>query len=285
MGNSVLEHIRADLHGLTGAQASFAAKLGVVLLNPGFHSVLLYRLSRWCYLHRLRWLSILINYVASALTGAQISHRADIGKGLVIYHPHGIVIGGTAVLGEQCVLVHANVIGQLFGGGDRPLIGHRFYAATGAKLLGKIRIGDDVRVGPNAVVLESLPDGVTVAGNPARVVRTREAANQDVVPREPAGLEIPAESAVLQRLVVAVARSVDTLPASAIGRDTVLLGEGVGLDSLEILRIINEIEEEFGLTVDESKLEPSHLRTVGTLASLVEELMSHEQPGDLRHAG
>lgn len=280
----MLEHVRADFRALTQEQTGQLAGLGTALTHPGFHAVLLYRLSRWCYLNRLRALSLLINYVSSALTGAQISHRAEIGKGLVIYHPHGIVIGGTAVVGESCVLVHGNVIGQLFGAGDRPLIGDRFYAATGAKMLGRIRIGNDVRVGANAVVLETLPDGVTVAGNPARIVRIPQAAkdNGQAVVRDSPHKDA---SDVLTRVVAAVARSVESLPADSIRRDTVLLGEGVGVDSLEILRIINEIERDFGVTVDESTLDPERLRTVGTLTSVIQELISHEKQRDLRRAG
>ncbi len=277
----MLDYIRADFQALTRKQTGFPAKLVTVLLHPGFHSVLLYRISRWCYLHRIRALSIVINYVCSMLTGAQISHAAEIGKGLVIYHPHGIVVGRTAVLGEFCVLAHGNVVGQRLGNGDRPIIGDRFYAATGAKMLGRIRIGNDVRVGANAVVLDSLPDGVTVAGNPARVVRIPEAANDAAAGRLPER----DGTAVLPRVLAAVARSVETLPAGQIGGDTVLLGEGVGVDSLEILRIVNEIEIEFGVTLDESRLEPARLRTAGTLAAMIEELISQHEPRDLRHAG
>jgi len=277
----MFDHVRADFQALTTKQTSSLAKLVTVAFHPGFHSVLLYRISRWCYLHRMRAVSILVNYCCSMLTGAQISHAAEIGRGLVIYHPHGIVVGRTAILGEYCVLVHGNVIGQRLGNGDRPRIGDRFYAATGAKILGRIHVGDDVRVGANSVVLDSLPDGVTVAGNPARIVRVPEAANDAMLPRAPE----KDETAVLPRVLAAIARSVETLPADAIGRDTVLLGEGVGVDSLDILRIVSEVEVEFDITLDESRLEPARMRTVGTLAAMIEELISHGQPRDLRRAG
>jgi serine O-acetyltransferase len=109
----------------------------------------------------------------SVLTGAQISCNAVIGKGLTIYHPQGIVVGGTAVIGDYCTLTHGNMIGQLHGGGDRPIIGDHFYAGTGAKILGKIAIGNNVRVGANSVVLQPLGDDVTAFGIPARVVGKR----------------------------------------------------------------------------------------------------------------
>ena len=274
-------HIRADFEALTRKQAGLVPKLVTVAVHSGFHSVLLYRLSRWCYMHRMRAFSILVNYVCSILTGAQISHAAEIGKGLVIYHPHGIVVGSTAVLGEYCVLVHGNVIGQRLGGGDRPLIGDRFYAATGAKILGRVRIGNDVRVGANSVVLDALPDGVTVAGNPARIERIQEATNDTMVRRSPE----TRDHAVLPRVLAAIARSAETLAAGEIGRDTRLLGEGVGVDSLDILRIVSEIEAEFDVTLDESRLQPASMRTVGTLAAMIEELISHDRPSDLRQTG
>jgi serine O-acetyltransferase len=108
------------------------------------------------------------------LTGAQLSPRAIIGKGLVIYHPHGMVIGANTVIGDFCTLMQTNVIGQHRGGGDRPKIGDHFYAGAGAKILGKITIGNHVRVGANAVVLQSLPDNVTAVGIPAKIVASSE---------------------------------------------------------------------------------------------------------------
>ena len=80
----------------------------------------------------------------------------------------------------------------------------------------------------------------------ARIVGAIEAANDAMVPRTP---ERDA-TAVLPRVLAAIARSVETLPAASIGRDTVLLGEGVGVDSLDVLRIVSEIEAEFDLTLD-----------------------------------
>ena len=81
----------------------------------------------------------------------------------------GIVIG-EAKIGDYCTLIHANLIGQHRGGGDRPTIGNHFYAGTGAKIMGRIQICNHVRVGANAVVLQSLPDNVTAVGVPARVI-------------------------------------------------------------------------------------------------------------------
>src|SRR5262249_1692067 len=162
--------VRADIRRQTDSESGLVRKLGTVLFHAGLHAVLLYRLASWLCRHHLRPLAAVVGYVNASLTGAQISPRATVGKGLAIYHPYGIVIGATAVIGEGCTFVHGNVIGQLYGENDRPTIGNHFFAATGAKLLGNIRIGDHVHIAANAVVVRSMPDNVTVAAAPTRVV-------------------------------------------------------------------------------------------------------------------
>ncbi len=169
----MFENVKADIHRLTDQESCLLVKFGVVFFNLGLHAVLLYRLSHWLYHHHLGPLSVVITYFSSVLTGAQISRAAAIGKGLVIYHPQGIVVGPT-VIGNYCTLTQTNLIGQLQGGGDRPVVGDHFYAGAGAKILGKIRIGNHVHVGANSVVIKSLPDGVTAIGVPAKVIYRRE---------------------------------------------------------------------------------------------------------------
>jgi serine O-acetyltransferase len=279
------EHLRADIQALTRRERGWLAKLGTALLHPGLHCVALYRASRWFHLHRMTAVSLLVNYISSALTGAQISHRARIGKALVVYHPHGLVVGADAVLGDHCVLVHGVVIGQLYGDGDRPEIGERLYAAAGAKLLGRIRIGNNVKVGPNAVVTRSLADNVVVAGNPARTVGRRR--RPHTAAGEPAHARAAAVrgTALLERLAALVKRSVDRATCGTVDAHTPLLGDGVGLDSLEVLRLINEIEEEFGLTIDEGAFKLEHLTDVSSLAVFVQQQLNHEEPPrDLRRA-
>ncbi len=169
----VFENVRVDIRRLTDQEPSFVLKLAVVLFNLGLHAVLLYRLSYWMYVHHLGALGVVITYLNSVFTGAQISGRAAIGKGLVIFHPQGIVIGPT-LIGDHCTLTQANLIGQHRGGGDRPVIGNHFYAGAGAKILGRIWIGNHVHVGANSVVFHSLPDGVTAIGSPAKITHPRE---------------------------------------------------------------------------------------------------------------
>jgi serine O-acetyltransferase len=161
--------IKADARRLLDQEHDSVRKLATLLFNLGFHAVVLYRFSNWLYRHGMGPLGGVVGYMNTVFTGAQISGRATIGKGLVIYHAPGIVIG-EAKIGDYCTLIHANLIGQHRGGGDRPTIGNHFYAGTGAKIMGRIQIGNYVRVGANAVVLQSLPDNVTAVGVPARII-------------------------------------------------------------------------------------------------------------------
>jgi serine acetyltransferase/acyl carrier protein len=271
--DTVFEYILADIYELTRNEPGLLTKLGAVFLNPGLQAVMLYRIARWLHLNHLGPLAVLTTYIGSVVTGAQISARARVGKGLVIYHPHGIVIGATAVIGDYCTLVHGNVIGQLYGGGDRPVIGHHFVAGSGAKMLGRIRIGNKVRVAPNSVVTQSLPDGLTVAGNPVRIIRDRRVPAADApAPAEVQGRAGGAHTAVVGRLVEVIANSATVVTKSngAIGENTLLLGEGIGLDSIEMLHLISAVEEEFGLTLDERDLRMWNLQTVGSLAAFIE---------------
>jgi serine O-acetyltransferase len=264
----MLESIRADARRMTAQEPGLASKIGLFFFHPGLQAVLFYRFARWLLIHHLGPLAVVISYVSSVLTGAQISPRAIIGKGLRIYHPQGVVIGAGAVVGDHCTLSHGNMIGTFAGDEERPTIGHHFAAATGAKILGKITVGDHVRVSPNSVVITSLPDNVVATGVPARILLREQ---PDPVPAAPGAGSATAADTV-DRLIALLRRNVEAVPLpAAMDRSTGLLGEGIGLDSVEILKLVCAIEEEFELTIDESELTAARFKTVGALAGFIHE--------------
>src|SRR6266849_2069410 len=126
----MLEAVRADVRRMTAQEPGLASKLGLFFFHPGLQAVLFYRLARWLLRHHLGPFAVVTSYVNSVLTGAQISPRAIIGKGLRIYHPQGVVIGAGAVVGEHCTLSHGNMIGTFAGDEERPVIGDYFTAAA-----------------------------------------------------------------------------------------------------------------------------------------------------------
>jgi serine O-acetyltransferase len=166
----MLGHILSDIRVVTQKESSVLRKIGALSFNLGLHAVILYRISRWLYLHHMMPVALVVSYVNSVLTGAQISPRAKVGMAFEVMHPQGVIVGTTAVIGDRCQLASGVVIGQRYGNGDRPTIGNNFSAGTGAKILGLIKIGDYVLVGANSVVLDSLPSGATAVGIPARIV-------------------------------------------------------------------------------------------------------------------
>ena len=261
--------VKADLRRVIDSERSVSAKLGRALVDPGLHAVLLYRLRHWLDEHHLRPISLLLGYVSAMLTGAQISASASIGKGLAIYHPHGVVIGATAVLGEHCTLIGGNVIGQLFGFDDRPTIGDGFQAGAGAKILGRITIGHDVRVGPNTIVTRSLPDRVVFATAPGRIVSRRLAnlpRTSTRVPHEETGTR---REMILQWVASFVrAAAQGGAPTGPVTDSTMFFEDGLGLNSIEFLGLICSIEQKFGVVIDERDEEV--FESVGSLVTFVE---------------
>jgi serine O-acetyltransferase len=146
------------------------------LLSPGLWVMAVYRFGRWRYRIRPRWIrmgfsfayKILFAFVRAA-SGAEVPCETRIGRGLRIDHAHGIVISGDAWLGDDVVLRNGVTIGlRRTGLRGSPIIGHRVDIGAGAKILGTIRVGDDVCIGANAVVLTDLPAKSIAVGVPAR---------------------------------------------------------------------------------------------------------------------
>ena len=146
----------------------------VILLYPGFHALLFHRIAHFFYKIRLFFIARLISQLTRFFTGIEIHPGATIGKRLMIDHGMGIVIGETAVIGDDCVIYHQVTLG---GTGKEklkrhPTIGNNVLIGAGAKLLGPINIGDNVKIGAGSVVLKSVEKNSTVVGVPEdRVIK------------------------------------------------------------------------------------------------------------------
>ncbi len=139
---------------------------------PGLHAVWWYRIHRRLWLRGWYWLARMVAYVARGLTGVEIHPGATIGRRLFIDHGMGVVIGETAVIGDDCTIYHGVTLGgtSWHEGKRHPTLGNRVVVGAGAKILGPIVVGDDARIGSNAVVLKEVPAGATMVGIPARPV-------------------------------------------------------------------------------------------------------------------
>ena len=144
----------------------------VILLYPGFHALLLYRIAHFFNNLELKFIARLISQLARFLTGIEIHPGAVIGKRLFIDHGMGIVIGETTTIGDNCTIYHGVTLGGT--GKDKykrhPDLGNNVIVGCGAKVLGPIKIGDNVKIGANSVVLKEVPEDSTVVGIPGKVV-------------------------------------------------------------------------------------------------------------------
>lgn len=141
-----------------------------LLISSRLLGVLLYRLKVWALDRHVLLVPQLADRLAILFFNVNLGNHSRIGGGL--YLPHGnVVVDGMVEIGRNCVIcpwVTVGVIKSVEG----PKIGDNVFIGSGAKVLGAVRVGDNVRVGANAVVIEDVPADVTVAGVPARVVRT-----------------------------------------------------------------------------------------------------------------
>lgn len=146
--------------------------LEIALLYPGPRVMLFHRIAHWLYIQKLTFLARLISELGRFLSGIEIHPGAKLGRRLVIDHGMGVVVGETAEVGDDCIIFHGVTLGGTkFDAVKRhPTVGNRVLIGTGAAILGPITLGDDSRVGANAVVTRSVDAGVTVVGNPAKPI-------------------------------------------------------------------------------------------------------------------
>lgn len=131
-----------------------------------------YRLERWCYVHKMKILAKMIYHLMQMLLSCTIPYSAILEKGVNIAHFHGIVIHQKSKIGEGTLIYQNVCIGGRNGKGGAT-IGERCILGAGSCILGEITIGNNVKIGANAVVLEDVPDNCTVVGIPAKIVKKR----------------------------------------------------------------------------------------------------------------
>ena len=150
-----------------------ASSVAEVLTYAGLHAVLLHRVAHALYLRGYRFAARVVSQLSRLLTGIEIHPGAKIGKGLFIDHGSGVVIGETSEIGDNCTIYQGVTLGGTGKetGKRHPTLGNNVMVGTGAKVLGPMKIGDNVKIAANAVVLGEIPENSTAVGIPARVVR------------------------------------------------------------------------------------------------------------------
>ncbi len=170
------KHFKEDIDCVFQRDPAAQSVWDIITSYPGFHAVLLHRISHRLWRWRCHWLARFLAHIGRWLTGIEIHPGAAIGRRFFIDHGMGVVIGETAVIGDDCTLYHGVTLGGTsWNKGKRhPTLGNGVVIGAGAKVLGPIDIGDGVRIGSNSVVLKSVVAGATVVGIPGHVVSPKK---------------------------------------------------------------------------------------------------------------
>lgn len=169
----MFKRLRYDINAIKRRDPAARNSVEVFLLYAGLHAVIWYRISHFFYRHKLFFVARLFSQLGRFFTGVEIHPGAQIGKGLLIDHGSGVVIGETTIIGDDCTLYQGVTLGGT--GKDKgkrhPTLGNNVMVGSGAKILGPFSVGDNARIAANAVVLDEVPANSTAVGVPARIVR------------------------------------------------------------------------------------------------------------------
>ena len=169
----IFKQLREDIAVIKAHDPAARSSFEILFTYSGLHAVRSYRKAHWFYKHKMYTIARIISQWSRFWTGIEIHPGATIGKSLFIDHGMGVVIGETAVIGDNCLIYQGVTLGGT--GKDKgkrhPTIGNNVLVGAGAKVLGPFTVGNNVKIAANAVVLKPLPDNCTAVGVPARVVR------------------------------------------------------------------------------------------------------------------
>ncbi len=174
----MIQRLKEEIRYVFERDPAARSTLEVLTAYPGLHAIVGHRINHWLWNRRWYWLARFLSHGVRWLTGIEIHPGAKIGRRFFIDHGMGVVVGETAIIGDDCTLYQ----GVTLGGTSwekikrHPTLGNNVVVGAGAKVLGPITIGDDARVGSNSVVVRDVPPGATVIGIPGHIAKRREEA-------------------------------------------------------------------------------------------------------------
>ncbi len=168
----LLSLIREDVANVVEYDPAAKSRLEVFLCYSGLHAVWSYRMNHWLWNHRLFLLGRMLSQAARFLTGIEIHPGAKIGRRLFIDHGLGVVIGETAIVGDDVTLYQGVTLGGTGKeqGKRHPTLEDGVVVGSGAKILGNITVGKNCRIGAGSVVLRNVPEDSTVVGVPGHII-------------------------------------------------------------------------------------------------------------------
>lgn len=170
-----LQRVSDDIKNIMEKDPAAKSYIEVILLYQGFHAILSYRIANKLHRWKVPFLPRLISQLARFFTGIEIHPAATIGERLFIDHGFGVVIGETAIIGDDVLIYQGVTLGGTGKehGKRHPTVGNNVTIGAGAKVLGNITIGDNSNIGAGSVVIDDVPEHSTVVGIPGRVVHQK----------------------------------------------------------------------------------------------------------------
>ena len=176
------KEIREDIRTVLDKDPAARNSFEVLLCYPGVWALICHKPAHWCYKHHLKLLARIISQLTRWFTGIEIHPGATIGRRCFIDHGMAVVIGETTEIGDDVTIYQGVTLGGTGKdtGKRHPTIGNRVIVASGAKVLGPFKVGDDSKIGAGSVVLKEVPPGYTVVGIPGTIVRRSKLTNEDL---------------------------------------------------------------------------------------------------------
>lgn len=199
----MFKQLREDITCIHQRDPAARSRFEILTCYPGLHAIMIHRLAHALWEHQWLWAGRFISHVGRIFTGIEIHPGAQIGRRVFIDHGFGVVIGETAVIGDDCTIYQGVTLGgtRLYKGEKRhPTLENGVVVGAGAQILGGFTIGAHARIGSNAVVVKPVPAGATAVGNPARILHkdtNEQHHDEDVSPtqgEEPAVSPLPCET-------------------------------------------------------------------------------------------
>ena len=168
----LLAHIREDVATVLERDPAARSRLEVFLCYSGLHAIWFHRINHWFWNHRFFLVARLLSQVSRFLTGTEIHPGAKLGRRFFIDHALGVVIGETAIVGDDVTLYQGVTLGGTGKehGKRHPTLLDNVVVGSGAKILGNITVGHNCRIGAGSVVLRNVPDESTVVGVPGHII-------------------------------------------------------------------------------------------------------------------
>jgi serine O-acetyltransferase len=182
----MFNHIKEDISIVFERDPAARTHWEILTTYPGVHALLMHRFSHWLWKKDFFWLGRFFSHIGRWLTGIEIHPGATIGRRVFIDHGMGVVIGETAVIGDDCTLYHGVTLGGTsWNKGKRhPTLEAGVVIGAGAKVLGPITIGEGAKIGSNAVVVKDVPANATAVGIPARILEEEKSKQREATAKK-----------------------------------------------------------------------------------------------------